>query len=414
MVFSSLDLNQQFKQAFNNTLTESDLRLLAKKIQILTPNPGEPFWESKSCLPGIYLILEGKVRLLDEQDNLVASLSEGIMLGQISLFPWEKLQPHAARASWGAKLGYLSLADLGRYLLPESELSQQLHHQALAWDLLLLCHHHSANNRQKIQDLLAALPQLERHQLATGELPTKILQRHLLILRQGTIIHSSGLKLTAGQPYNGAALPQNGAWLINQPVELFTLASKPQASRPATRSSEIVPVSTLQIQPRAQSRKVVAQRTIKQKLYFPSPQVKLGQWWQQLTKRYPFRRQHSGSDCGVACLVMIGQYWGKNFSITELRSIANVNRSGASIKGLIFAAEHLGFASPSRKSGLAYLSQTKTASDRSLARKSLYRRLSHYPRSGSSFRPQDWSSHPNPSGIYSGMEWLHLITHPHS
>ncbi len=359
MVFSSLDLNQQFKQAFNGTLAESDLRLLTKKIQILAPNPGEPFWSAKSCPPGIHLILEGKVRLLDQQDDLVASLSEGMMFGQISLFPWEKLQPHAARASWGAKLGYLSLADLRKYLLPESELSQQLYHQALAWDLLLLCHHHSANNRQEIQDLLVALPRLERHQLATGELPTRILQQHLLILRQGTIIHSSGLKLTAGQPYDGAALPQNGAWLINQPVELFTLARKPQASRPATSFSEIVPISTLQIQPRAQPRKVEAARMAQQKLYFPGPQVKLGQWWQQLTKRYPFRRQDSGSDCGVACLVMIGLYWGKNFSLTELRSIANVDRSGASIKGLIFAAEHLGFSPRPVKADLPTLARQK-------------------------------------------------------
>ena len=370
MVSSSLDFNRQFKQAFNNTLSESDLKSLTKKISILAPNPGEPFW-SASASPGVYLILEGKVRLLDRHDNLVASLSTGMMLGQMSLFPQEKLQNYAARASWGLKLGYLSLSDLRRYLIPGSAFSQHLYQQALAYDLLLLCNqtvtsdpkgyaeHNREGKRQAIQNLLAVLPQLKQDRFATGELPSEILQRRLLILRRGTIIHSSGLRLTPGIQYDGQKLPQDGAWLINQAVELYTLPEieRVNAPKPVTATVEIVPVKS-QIQPKAKQRKVVAPEN-QQKLYFPSPKVKLDQWWQQLTKRYPFRRQHSGSDCGVACLVMIGEYWGKNFSITELRSVANVDRSGASIRGLIFAAEHLGFAPRPVKTDVPTLARQK-------------------------------------------------------
>ena len=375
MVFSSLDLSQQFKQAFNHTILGADLDRLLKKAQIIDPSPGEPFWSSDSSPPGIYLILEGKVRLLDRQENLVVSLSPGMMLGQISLFPREPLQNHAARASWELKIGYLSQANLQKYLTPESPLEQQLYRQALTWDLLLLCHENADSDtfdelyakryplgrkRQELQRLLSVLPQLERHQLVIGELPKEILQRHLLVLRQGTIIHSSGLRLTAGKQYDGASLPQNGAWLINQPVELYTLSTKPQPNPPTRNAkSEIVPVRAQRIQPELRPRKVVDRTAAKQKLYFPSPKVKIGHWWQQFTKRYPFRRQHSGSDCGVACLVMIGEYWGKNFSITELRSVANVDRSGASIKGLIIAAEHLGFAPRPVKVDLPTLSRQK-------------------------------------------------------
>ena len=376
MVFSSLDLTQQFKQAFNHTLLGADLDRLLKKAQIIEPSPGEAFWSSDSGSPGIYLILEGKVRLLDRQENLVVSLSSGMMLGQISLFPREPLKVHAARASWGLKIAYLSLANLQKYLTPESALEQHLYRQALTWDLLLLCHENTDNDtfgelyakryplgrkRQELQQLLSVLPQLERHQLAIGELPQEILQRHLLVLRHGTIIHSSGLRLTAGKQYDGESLPQNGAWLINQPVELYTLASKPEpVATPSRKTSiEIVPVRAQTIQPKPRPRKVVDRTAVKQKLYFPSPKVKISHWWQQLTKRYPFRRQHSGSDCGVACLVMIGEYWGKNFSITELRSVANVDRSGASIRGLIIAAEHLGFAPRPVKADLPTLGRQK-------------------------------------------------------
>ncbi|BAY22400.1 cyclic nucleotide-binding protein [Calothrix sp. NIES-2100] len=60
-------------------------------------------------------------------------------------------------------------------------------------------------------------------------------------------------------------------------------------------------------------------------------------------KRYPFIQQQSSSDCGAACLAMISQYWGKKFSINMLRNLANVGRSGASLKSLAAASENLGF-----------------------------------------------------------------------
>ncbi|MFN6033389.1 MAG: peptidase domain-containing ABC transporter, partial [Dolichospermum sp.] len=65
----------------------------------------------------------------------------------------------------------------------------------------------------------------------------------------------------------------------------------------------------------------------------------------------------SAADCGAACLVMIGRYWGKNFSINRLRDLANVNRSGASMRSLSAAAESLGFATRPVKASLDKLAQ---------------------------------------------------------
>jgi HlyB family type I secretion system ABC transporter len=77
--------------------------------------------------------------------------------------------------------------------------------------------------------------------------------------------------------------------------------------------------------------------------YFPTPNVKVGQWWKKVTHKYPFYEQHSATDCSAACLVMVGRYWGKEFNINRLRELAAVNRDGASLKRLASAAEHLGF-----------------------------------------------------------------------
>ena len=76
--------------------------------------------------------------------------------------------------------------------------------------------------------------------------------------------------------------------------------------------------------------------------YFPSPVVKAGHILQRITKRYPFFAQQSASDCGAASLVMVARYWGKNISVNLLRNIANVDRNGASLRGLTAAAESIG------------------------------------------------------------------------
>lgn len=59
--------------------------------------------------------------------------------------------------------------------------------------------------------------------------------------------------------------------------------------------------------------------------------------------RFPWIEQQSSSDCGAACLAMIARYWGKHLPINTLRELANVGRSGASLKNLARGAERLGF-----------------------------------------------------------------------
>ncbi|NEP72237.1 MAG: ATP-binding cassette domain-containing protein [Okeania sp. SIO2G4] len=103
---------------------------------------------------------------------------------------------------------------------------------------------------------------------------------------------------------------------------------------------------------------VKPQKTIN-KAYFPSPTQRVGHLWQRITKRYPFFAQQSGSDCGAACLVMVARYWGKNFSVNRVRDIANVDRNGASLRGLSAAAESIGYSTRPVKASLDQLAKQK-------------------------------------------------------
>jgi HlyB family type I secretion system ABC transporter len=93
------------------------------------------------------------------------------------------------------------------------------------------------------------------------------------------------------------------------------------------------------------------------KAFFPSPKVRVHHAWQRLTQRYPFVQQHSAVDCGIACLVMVGQFWGQRLSLNHLRELAQVDRSGATLKGLMQAAEAVGFMPRPVKADLDQLRQ---------------------------------------------------------
>lgn len=60
-------------------------------------------------------------------------------------------------------------------------------------------------------------------------------------------------------------------------------------------------------------------------------------------RHYPWVEQQSSSDCGAACLAMVSRYWNKVLPLNWLREQANIGRSGASLKSLSKAAEKIGF-----------------------------------------------------------------------
>ena len=140
--------------------------------------------------------------------------------------------------------------------------------------------------------------------------------------------------------------------LLQDSLLTGTNATQSTENQPVTASaskSEAVAFPQLPVERKPQSKISRA--------YFPNPTVKVGQWWRRVTRRYPFFAQQSASDCGAACLVMVGRYWGKGFSVNRLRDIANVDRNGASLRGLAAAAESIGFTTRPVKASLNKLAE---------------------------------------------------------
>lgn len=369
--FSQEQLAQQLIQTLGEPLSHQEIERCLVGVEVIEPPVAKQFWQAATAPNGIYIVLKGKVRLLDSANNLITTLTTGGCFGELTLFPDEGFSHYVARASVSLKLAYFPQAALQEVIRKHASIRDRLKQRAELWDLLLLCCQSALiPHNGSVDGVLKALSLFERHTV-DDDSPTSELfsDTKLWLLHRGELLHTDGHRLTPGNIY---AYPQPGNWQATPPTTVYRLKNADwqiaieywpqltqlvnlQESQDADDNSlaEVnspTRVSQLPL-PEPETRKKT------KKPYFPSPKVKAGHWWGRLTKRYPFFEQQSASDCGAACLVMISRYWGKRLSVNRLRDLANINRTGASLRGLTTAAESIGFTTRPVKASLDKLAQ---------------------------------------------------------
>ena len=372
--FSEKSLGQQISNTLGQKLSDQELEYCLAGVEILKPPMARQFWQATEANYGIYIVLGGKVRLLDSCENLITTLTTGSSFGEMTLFPKEDFQPYAARSSHNLKLCYLGGEVLQALLDRYSSIRDRLYRQAELRDLLFSYHQRSQEQNRSGLGILKAISLFERLHLEVGSLSEKISEdSQLLLLGKGELCHDDGRTLTPGDIYHIT----DNSWQVTQPTIAYSLkkANVQTALKQYPELSEWIDSDDSDSQmspPKSQSKQLTRNRNIipfpqrqpppkqqpkTQRPYFPTPKVKAGHWWGRLVKSYPFFAQHSSADCGAACLVMIGRYWGKNFSVNRLRELANVNRSGASLRALATVAESVGFIARPVKASLDKLEQ---------------------------------------------------------
>ncbi|MEC4815752.1 MAG: peptidase domain-containing ABC transporter [Scytonema sp. PMC 1069.18] len=368
-VFSEQLLGKSLATVLGETVSERELARYHSLVEIVEPPVTKQFWQTNWSQPGIYLVLSGKVRLLDSAENLIATLYTGSCFGEATLFPQAHFSPYAAKASTNLKLCYLKQEILQELIDNEPKIRDRLFKRAELWDLVMLCRQNPQfkGSTSDVSGMLEALSLFERYDIKAQESISLPTDSRAFILQTGELRHSQGDLLTPGMVYSDF---KSNTWQATQPTVVYVLGqsnwlgalehwqqlteltnsenqeavvkerkprpNKPKSERIAT-AGKVIPFPQREEPKRRQQQE-------KSRPYFPSPKVKTGQWWGHLTKKYPFYAQHSAADCGAACLVMIGRYWGKNFSVNRLRELANVHRYGASLRALAAAAESIGFA----------------------------------------------------------------------
>ncbi|NEO43781.1 MAG: ATP-binding cassette domain-containing protein [Moorea sp. SIO4A3] len=264
---------QQLSHALGKALPLQECQRFLKHLTLIEPKVGK-FWQGTQASAGIYIIIAGKVRLLNQAGDLIASLETGESFGELTLFPSADLDSYSARASLKLKLCFVP----GEVLFP----------------------------------LINKYPEIREHFWSQAQ------------ARNALLVSSPTPPIT--------------------PSDHPPISPSPHLTISQSRSGE------------ANSQK--SQKKVS-KAYFPNPTQQAGHLWQRVIRRYPFFAQQSGSDCGAACLVMVSRYWGKRFSVNRLRDIANVDRNGASLRGLSAAAESIGFSTRPVKASLDQLAKQK-------------------------------------------------------
>lgn len=392
-MFLKQQLSEHLAQTLGQTLSEREISNCLAAVEILEPAAAKQFWQATDASvygtpaanAGIYIVLAGKVRLLDRAGNLIASLETGASFGELTLFPEDGFQPYAARASTNLKLCYLGRELLQALSCKYPSIRNHLYRQAELWDLLLLCCHNSQERNTSVEGMMKTLSLFECHNLAIGKLPASLLKDcKLWLLRRGELLHSNGRSLTPGNIYAPPLLAKRGSWQAIQPTVLYSLSNShwqtalhhwsqlaelgeseaplvgvgekpkspipnPTPPSPSSLKLRLLKGGAKIPNPKSQPKSALAD--------FPSPTLAVGHWWQRITRRYPFFEQQSASDCGAACLAMVGRYWGKRFSVNRLRDIANVRRAGASLRSLAAAAESIGFSTRPVKASLDKLAE---------------------------------------------------------
>ena len=363
-MFSQIQLGEQIVHVLGERPQDIELQSWLAAVETIEPPVANEFWQAAEAKAGIYIVLAGKVRLLDSSENLITTLMVGESFGELTLFPEEGFIPYSARASNNLKLCYLDEQKL-QLISKYPTIRDRLYQRAELWDLLLLCRQNSQFPRHTsvVEGTLKALSLFERHHLEIGPL-TPSPDSQLWLLYKGQLEHSDGSTLTPGSIY---AQPKDGSWQVTQSALAYILsANSVQAAlshcpelrfvgqehtaatieRPLLlgKSNPKRLGSTGKIIPFPQREQSPKQEPKKSRPFFPSPKLRAGHFWGRLTKQYAYYAQQSAADCGSACLVMIGRYWGKNFSVNRLRDMTNVGRSGASLSAIATAAENLGFA----------------------------------------------------------------------
>ncbi len=346
-------LNTDFSQA----LTFQEFQLGEEICGYKTPVSLENsvYKEHQNC--DFYLVCQGQVRLLGfdahrQREVSTLVLMAGETFGAENLFN-AHLLTRAIAATSATQVARMSLTNLKPWLEQLPPLQDYLHQQAKQRQCLIFYKTATELRSLPSHRLQQLLPYVVEKQIASGELlsqatPSNI-GRFWLVSGQ---IHSQLSESPPPMVGQNWGYPDSGLadWIAETDLVVYQVSKEHWetacaiAPKLATDFLEQrVPIATEKANKVAVSQPLpqIVGSQAPEPITFPRPAKRRsgGGFWQRL----PFIEQQSSADCGAACLAMIGQYWGKRFSLNTLRNLAGVERAGASLKGLATAAEKLGF-----------------------------------------------------------------------
>jgi len=377
------DLVSEFCQGLEWYEFELGDDLLSDRASSLSPNSAQP----KLNPNDLYLVCQGRVRLLGYNPSQKRQVSAGVLesgesFGADSVIG-DRTLPYQARAVSSGLVARMAETQLNQWVERLPELQDYLTSTISYRQRLLFLKTNTELADIPSQDLQQLLPYLDTEQIRAGEpliqstppSDGRFWLRHGDIATQGDDSLPPNIGDSWGYPQT---IPED--WVAQTDLSVYRLstnhwqtaqsiapilspdgedgdhsgnghipsAAKKKAVLPVQKSRKVTPTQSPKSEPQDQSES--------ESVSFPKPKRRIRRaFW----RGYPFIQQQSSSDCGAACLAMVGRYWGKRFSLPFLRNLAGVGRTGASLSALAKAADNLGFQARPVRASLSRLAEIK-------------------------------------------------------
>ncbi len=297
-----------------------------------------------------YFVCQGRVRLVgfntsQQRQVSVNLLTEGACFGGDGLWS-QVVHPYQGISTNGVLIAKISLDQLTPWLnqLPELNhycCTKTQERQALIF--FKTCTEFAELSSRRLQQLL---PYLKEKMISAGKFLDLKDSGHFW-LRNGKI-HDLALEIGSSWGYPNK-IPSD--WIAETDLYLYQIwpqdwnsiqsivtSAETSTSEPVSQLEQNIQATPPPINSNGHKPSIVVQGE-SNPIEFPKPLRSRQRFWPS----YPFIEQQSAADCGPTCLAMISQFWGKRLSLNFLRNLAEVGRSGASLKNLAKAAERLGY-----------------------------------------------------------------------
>ncbi|MFN6516555.1 MAG: peptidase domain-containing ABC transporter [Nostoc sp. CreGUA01] len=124
------------KNILGYSVSEEEFKRCQEKFKYLEPKVGK-FWQGTGVEAGIYIVLAGKVRLLDQAGELISTLEAGESFGHFTLLPDINFIVYTARASTNVQLCFIPGKLLLSLMTKYPQVNEHLKTQAQTQNFLL-------------------------------------------------------------------------------------------------------------------------------------------------------------------------------------------------------------------------------------------------------------------------------------
>jgi ATP-binding cassette, subfamily B, bacterial HlyB/CyaB len=116
---------QQLNEICHVSLTEKEYQSCIKNSQLLSPEVGD-LWTHKDITPGLYIVVSGKIRLLDNNDEMITAIDAGNYFGEYTFFSILPLTTYTARAGIDVQICFIPQEVLNLLIEKYPTIHQQL------------------------------------------------------------------------------------------------------------------------------------------------------------------------------------------------------------------------------------------------------------------------------------------------